>query len=201
MIYWPLGDGPHRNLLRAGPAIMTWMAGQKDRAAAIAGRSRRQAATATWVAEMARRKDTDAAADDGVELDDKEKERAERYSRGRGGTSLGSAVHGALQDLVTELQSGGKLPLDDSVDMAQEVVGGLNGDISRLAKHHAAENDIGGREGEIRPLVEQALQHKAVVKALRAPERAVAGNIGSRPAGRQPVPGGAGRHHRPALPG
>ena len=142
---------------------------QKDRAAAIAGRSRRQAATATWVAEMARRKDTvaDAAADDGVALDDKEKERAERYSRGRGGTSLGSAVHGALQDLVTELQADGKLPLGDDVSIAR-LVDGLNDDISRLAKHHAAENDIGGREGEIRPLVEQALQHKAVVKALRA---------------------------------
>ena len=161
---------------------------QKARAAAIAGRSRRQAATATWVAEMARRKDTvaDAAADDGVALDDKEKERAERYSRGRGGTSLGSAVHGALQDLVTELQSDGKLPLDDSVDMAQEVVGGLNEDILRLAKHHAAENDIGGREGEIRPLVEQALQHKAVVKALRArnglwPEISVAAPLDDSP--------------------
>ena len=142
---------------------------QKDRAVAIAGRSRRQAATATWVAEMARRKDTvaDAAADDGVALDDKEKERAERYSRGRGGTSLGSAVHGALQDLVTELQADGKLPLGDDVSIAR-LVDGLNDDISRLAKHHAAENDIGGREGEIRPLVEQALQHKAVVKALRA---------------------------------
>ena len=161
---------------------------QKDRAVAIAGRSRRQAATATWVAEMARRKDkdADAAADDGVALDDKEKERAERYSRGRGGTSLGSAVHGALQDLVTELQSGGKLPLEDSVDMAQEVVAGLNEDILRLAKHHAAENDIGGREGEIRPLVEQALQHKAVVKALRArnglwPEISVAAPLDDSP--------------------
>ena len=161
---------------------------QKDRADAIAGRSRRQAATATWVAEMARRKDADAdaAADDGVALDDKEKERAERYSRGRGGTSLGSAVHGALQDMVTELQSDGKLPLDDSVDMAQEVVAVLNEDIRRLAKHHAAENDIGGREGEIRPLVEQALQHKAVVKALRArnglwPEISVAAPLDDSP--------------------
>ena len=161
---------------------------QKDRADAIAGRSRRQAATATWVAEMMRRKDTvaDAAADDGVALDDKEKERAERYSRGRGGTSLGSAVHGALQDLVTELQADGKLPLEDSVDMAQEVVAGLNEDIRRLAKHHAAENDIGGREGEIRPLVEQALQHKAVVKALRArnglwPEISVAAPLDDSP--------------------
>ena len=160
---------------------------QKDRAAAIADRSRRQAATATWVAEMARRKDTDAdaAADDGVALDDKEKERAERYSRGRGGTSLGSAVHGALQDLVTELQADGKLPLDGDVNIAR-LVEGLNEDIPRLAKHHAAENDIGGREGEIRPLVEQALQHKAVVKALRArnglwPEISVAAPLDDSP--------------------
>lgn len=79
---------------------------------------------------------------------DEASDESEPWSRGRGGTRLGRAVHAALQSL----------PLDADVDM-----------ISAFSSAQAVAEAIPGRSAEVARLVRRALQSEAAGRARSAP--------------------------------
>ena len=179
-------SAPPKNSNLAGQYdLLGW---EEDRNNLLVERSHRQVVTATWIAQNAsgaRVNISDPTHETGngdkshfspgqleadvSVIDGKENETNwQRPYHGRGGTAFGSAVHGVLQEIVIAQQGQGLLPLGTDADVS-EWVNGLEDDISRLAALQVDRQGLpNDRRTEVARLVRRALQHDAVVAALKA---------------------------------